>query len=210
MGNEKAILEEKKSKFYFWALICSVILLSFIMGSVFLLLLFKYLSHVNIFNTFLILSYLYIAQLIIELIKSQFVLFLNNEYKFSINNLFNIKFILCNLFMFLFIGGVVLGFSILGVFFNNINIILMFLMIICTGIIYFIYSIEVFNIIDYNIEKCSLSRKSKFILLIINTVFVALSFLVIYLFKYLNTTIFMFITILNFSLCFINKWYLNK
>ena len=215
MENKDLIIKENNSKFYFWSLFLLSLVLSFAMGSVLLLLILKYLNKVTIFNTFLILMYIYFFQLVLEVLKNLMCHFtkLNSEFKFS--KILNNKFLIVNFLMFILIGTFIFIFSILSSFFTVLNILFMSLMILLIGIIYLIYTIEVFNIIDYNNEKSSfdiIKQQSNkvFVLLLINLLFITLIFIAVCLFKYLHSLIFVFITLVNFCLYFMNKWYLNK
>lgn len=215
MKNEKLTNVDSDVKFNFWSILCLSLMLSFIVGSGFLLLSIKYLKNVTILSTFIMLAYIYFFQLIIEVFKNLLVFSFSYNIKEIFIKTFKSKFLLFNLLNFLCISICVLGFVFIDIFFNGHRIFLSILGSIIVGLIYFIYTIEVFNIIEYNNQKYNFEQLKKqngsiFILMGINVVLVFTCFAIAYMFKYLHSMIFIVITLINFVLCFINKGFLIK
>lgn len=210
----------KKNNFKFNSLLLKTILLilSFIMGSVLILFVLKYLNNITILNTFLILVYIYFFQLVVEIIK-YFIAYIENKnlYNNSLqwNKVFNCKFLIINFCTFIFGSLVILLCLLFGLFFSSFKVLSILFMGICLGVIYLFYTIELFKIIDYNFKKYNfenLKNNSRdfLILSLINGLCIILISNLFYLFNYLYALVFVFVVLVNVVLFNINQIYLRK
>lgn len=206
-NDEKFIF--KKDKFNLIIIQSVLLVLSFILGSILVLMILKYLKNISILNTFFIIIYIYFSQLIIEFTKYFMInIKFNNSNNYIVSFFRNLKFkfFIINFLMFILFGFIVFGCLLGGMFFSNFKILFTFIMGISLGCVYLFYTIELYKVVGYKIFKND--RKNIFILVLINALIIILLINIFYLFKYLGILIFVFITLVNLVLLYINHRYL--
>lgn len=206
-NDEKFIF--KKDKFNLIIIQSVLLVLSFILGSILVLMILKYLKNISILNTFFIIIYIYFSQLIIEFTKYFMInIKFNNSNNYIVSFFRNLKFkfFIINFLMFILFGFIVFGCLLGGMFFSNFKILFTFIMGISLGCVYLFYTIELYKVVGYKIFKND--RKNIFVLVLINALIIILLINIFYLFKYLGILIFVFITLVNLVLLYINHRYL--
>lgn len=216
--DNKLVLKKNNFKFNLLLLKIVLLILSFIMGSVLILFVLKYLNNITILNTFLILLYIYFFQLVVEIIK-YFIVYIENKNLYNnvlkLNKVFNCKFLMINFCTFMLGSLVILSCLLFGLFFSSFKVLSILFMGICLGVIYLFYTIELFKIIDYNFKKYSFEKlknnsRDFSILSLINGLCIVLISNLFYLFNYFYALVFVFVVLVNLILFNINQKYLRK
>lgn len=212
-GDTKPVLKIKNN--FDFTFKCVLLASAFIFGSLFIMNFNIYIKNITISKTFFILLFVYLFQLFFEIFKISIFNYnknLVNEINFKFKLFVNKKFLFINLVVFLICLTLIFSCLTLGMFFNKIEILFNIIMGLGLGIIYFLYTIELFKVINYTFEEW-VFKKNKYdflYLCFINSLTMTFTISIFYLFKYLNGFVFVILVLVNMILFDVNSKYLRK
>lgn len=178
------------------------ILISYIIGSILIRFTESYLNNLSFVRTFYIIFFIYLFQLLIQGIKFKNICLKLNNTNDKKTVLYK-KYLLINFIVFMSFGLIILGLSLIGLFFSSIKYLIMVVMIIVLTFLYFMYNIRLFRLADirfnkYKIEYIKNQIKVLWKLLLINLIFIIINVYLINFAYYLGGFIFVFIVLLDF------------
>lgn len=126
----------------------------FIMGGMLYKFVPKYLDNISILNTFFVISFLYIFELLIEGLRCIILYTKNlNDGKLAFKNLFKSKFLVMNFCVFMCFLVSIFTFSLLALFFSSLKILFMILCGVILSAIYLFYTVGILKLVDEGFEK---------------------------------------------------------
>ncbi|BAK81590.1 hypothetical protein [Candidatus Arthromitus sp. SFB-rat-Yit] len=184
------------------------ILISYIIGSILIRFTESYLNNLSFVRTFYIIFFIYLFQLLIQGIKFKNICLKLNNTNDKKTVLYK-KYLFINFIVFMSFGLIILGLSLIGLFFSPIKYLIMVVMIIVLTFLYFMYNIRLFRLADirfnkYKIEYIKNQIKVLWKLLLINLIFIIINVYLVNFAYYLGGIIFVFIVLLDFILTEIN------
>lgn len=155
------------------------ILISYIIGSILIRFTESYLNNLSFVRTFYIIFFIYLFQLLIQGIKFKNICLKLNNTNDKKTVLYK-KYLFINFIVFMSFGLIILGLSLIGLFFSPIKYLIMVVMIIVLTFLYFMYNIRLFRLADirfnkYKIEYIKNQIKVLWKLLLINLIFIIIN-----------------------------------
>lgn len=141
-----------KSSICIFHIIFLVVLFS--MGGLLYKIIPKFLNNITILNTFFLISFLYVFQILIEGLRFTILCIkkLNNE-KLAFKKLLKSKFLIINFVLFMCLLASIFVFSLSALFFSNFKILFMIFCGVILSILYLFYTIEISKLVDEGFEK---------------------------------------------------------